>query len=118
MAKAKEPKSTATKTVKSAGARAPGANPAAPASTASRATANRRPAKTAPDAPSSDVIQTGASSSGKGAGRADMSPEDIYRLIQETAYYKAKARGFAPGHEVQDWIEAEAEVRMRLESRA
>jgi hypothetical protein len=46
-----------------------------------------------------------------------MSPEEVYRLIQETAYYKAKARGFAPGHEVQDWIEAEAEVRMRLESR-
>lgn len=104
MAKAKEPKSAATKTVKPAGARAPGA------------TANRRPAKTAPDAPSSDVIQTGASSNA--STRADMSPEEIYRLIQETAYYKAKARGFAPGHEVQDWIEAEAEVRMRLESRA
>ena len=85
--------------------------------TATRApTASRRPAKTAPDAPSSDVIQTGASSSG--GSRADRSPEEVYRLIQETAYYKAKARGFAPGHEVQDWIEAEAEVRMRLEDRA
>ncbi|HEX7055421.1 MAG TPA: DUF2934 domain-containing protein [Burkholderiales bacterium] len=39
-------------------------------------------------------------------------------MIQETAYFKAKARNFAPGHEVQDWIEAEAEVRQRLESRA
>jgi Protein of unknown function (DUF2934) len=50
--------------------------------------------------------------------RSELSPEDVYRLIQETAYFKAKQRGFAPGHEVQDWIEAEAEVRRRLESRA
>jgi hypothetical protein len=83
------------KTVKSAGPQSPG----------SRSPASRRPAKTAPDAPSRDT-------------RAELSPEDVYRLIQETAYYKAKARGFAPGHEVQDWIEAEAEVRLRLESRA
>ena len=86
----------------------------------SRPTNVRRPSKTAPDAPSSDVIQTGISSGGMSAGntRDDMSPEEVYRLIQETAYYKAKARGFAPGHEVQDWIEAEAEVRVRLENRA
>ena len=104
MAKAKEPKSASTKTAKPTASRAPAA------------TANRRPARTAPDAPSSDVIEAGGASSGR--SRAQMSPEDIYRLIQETAYYKAKARGFAPGHEVQDWIEAEAEVRLRLDNRA
>ena len=60
--------------------------------------------KTAPDAPSSKP--------------AKLSPEEVYRLIQESAYFKAKARGFAPGNEVQDWIEAEAEVRRRLEGRA
>jgi hypothetical protein len=49
---------------------------------------------------------------------AQLSPEQVYKMIQETAYFKAKARQFAPGHEVQDWIEAEAEVRMRLENRA
>jgi len=47
-----------------------------------------------------------------------LSPEEVYRLIQESAYFKAKERGFAPGNEVQDWIEAEAEVRRRLENRA
>jgi hypothetical protein len=81
--------------------------------TKSRTTASRRPAKAAPDAPSSEVIQTAVS-----PRRAGLSAEEIYKLIQETAYYKAKARGFAPGHEVQDWIEAEAEVRLRLEDRA
>jgi hypothetical protein len=47
-----------------------------------------------------------------------LSPEEVYRLIQESAYFRAKERGFAPGHEVQDWIEAEAEVRGRLQNRA
>ena len=116
MAKAKESKTTAPKTTKSAGSRTEGAK----ATAASRPTANRRPEKVAPDAPSSDVIQTGAASGSMGSrhSRAEMSPEEIYKLIQEAAYYKAKARGFQPGHEVQDWIEAEAEVRMRLDSRA
>ena len=109
MAKAKESKTT----TKSAAPRNNGAKAAAGSKPSP--TASRRPERVAPDAPSRDVIQTGASS---GNRRADMSPEDIYRLIQEAAYYKAKARGFAPGHEVQDWIEAEAEVRMRLDHRA
>jgi len=110
MAKAKESKSAAPKS-KPTATRGPGMKAAA----GSGPTANRRPEKVAPDAPSRDVIQTGAST---GRARADMSPEEIYRLIQEAAYYKAKARGFEPGHEVQDWIEAEAEVRLRLDSRA
>jgi hypothetical protein len=116
MAKAKESKTAAPKTTKSAGTR----TDAGKATAGARPTANRRPERVAPDAPSSEVIQTGAASGGMGAGnaRAQMSAEEIYRLIQEAAYYKAKARGFAPGHEVQDWIEAEAEVRLRLDSRA
>jgi hypothetical protein len=31
-------------------------------------------------------------------------------MIQETAYYKAEARNFAPGFEAQDWADAEREV--------
>lgn len=31
-------------------------------------------------------------------------------LVAERAYYKAEARGYEPGHEIQDWLEAEAEV--------
>lgn len=29
--------------------------------------------------------------------------------IAELAYYKAESRGFAPGYELQDWLEAEQE---------
>jgi hypothetical protein len=28
--------------------------------------------------------------------------------IREAAYFKAEARGFAPGHELEDWLAAEA----------
>jgi hypothetical protein len=46
---------------------------------------------------------------------APLSAEEIYRMIRETAYFKAEARGFAPGVELQDLLEAEKEVRQRLE---
>ena len=75
---------------------------------------SQRPSKVAPDTPSMRPAN------GKASGNtgAKLAPEEVYRLIQESAYFKAKERGFAPGHEVQDWIEAEAEVRQRLDSRA
>ena len=43
-----------------------------------------------------------------------VSDEELHRQISETAYYKAQQRGFAPGYEHQDWVEAEAEVLRRL----
>ncbi len=33
------------------------------------------------------------------------------RLIAEGAYYRAERRDFAPGHELDDWLEAEAALR-------
>jgi len=38
------------------------------------------------------------------------SEHDKYASIAESAYYKAEARGFAPGYEMQDWLEAETEI--------
>jgi hypothetical protein len=34
----------------------------------------------------------------------------LYQEIALNAYFRAQARGFAPGGEQQDWIEAEREV--------
>jgi len=31
-------------------------------------------------------------------------------LIQEAAYYIAEQRGFSPGHELEDWLKAKAEI--------
>ena len=41
------------------------------------------------------------------------SPEDVRRRIEMNAYFKAKARGFTPGYELEDWLAAEREVRQR-----
>ena len=46
--------------------------------------------------------------------RADVSAGELRKLISEAAYYRAKQRGFAPGHELEDWIQAEAEVMGRI----
>lgn len=32
------------------------------------------------------------------------------QMIAEAAYYRAEQRGFAPGNEMSDWLEAEADV--------
>jgi hypothetical protein len=44
--------------------------------------------------------------------------EDVRRgMIAEGAYLRAERRGFAPGHEEEDWIAAEAEVDALLKAR-
>jgi hypothetical protein len=32
------------------------------------------------------------------------------RMIAQAAYFRAQARGFAPGQELEDWLQAEAEI--------
>lgn len=91
-------KSTAEKPVKGAAAKSAEKRPAA-----------RKPVRAAVQA----AAQSDAS---RPDARVDVNADELHRLIQEAAYFKAKARNFAPGHEVQDWIEAESEVRLRIES--
>lgn len=40
--------------------------------------------------------------------------EDRHASIAKAAYFRAEMRGFAPGHEVEDWLAAEEEVDQRL----
>lgn len=48
--------------------------------------------------------------------------EKFREMIAENAYFKAQKRGFEPGHEMEDWMEAELEItnifrdRFQLES--
>jgi hypothetical protein len=48
--------------------------------------------------------------------RPSLPPDSsAYReLVAIAAYYRAERRGFAPGGEVQDWLDAEQEVAARL----
>ena len=40
--------------------------------------------------------------------------EDCRVSIAKAAYFHAERRGFAPGHELEDWLAAENEVDQRL----
>jgi hypothetical protein len=35
-------------------------------------------------------------------------------MIADAAWFRAERRGFAPGHELEDWLEAEREIDARL----
>lgn len=39
-----------------------------------------------------------------------LSKDQVFSQVALLAYYKAEARGYEPGHEIQDWLEAEAEM--------
>ena len=43
-------------------------------------------------------------------GEMAIPDEEIHRRIAEAAYYRAAERGFAPGRELEDWLEAEAQI--------
>ena len=67
-------------------------NPRNPRKSASNKTARKAPASVAP------LID----------------PQRRRALIAEAAYFRAERRGFAPGHEAEDWLAAEAEVDTAL----
>ena len=41
---------------------------------------------------------------------SDISPEARQRMIGEAAYYRYVHRGFTPGHDLDDWLAAEADI--------
>lgn len=68
----------------------------------------RTPRKTTAATPKPDSEKQ--SLPGTGNLRAPQSPEELRKQIEEAAYYRAKQRGFTPGHELEDWVQAESEV--------
>jgi len=49
-----------------------------------------------------------------GTARSERSSDETRRKIAEAAYFRAKQRNFEPGHELEDWVEAESEVMGRI----
>jgi hypothetical protein len=43
-----------------------------------------------------------------------VSAAERHAMIATAAYLRAEQRNFAPGHDVADWLAAEAEVNLRL----
>jgi len=48
------------------------------------------------------------------AAPAFVDPQQRGTLISRAAYFRAMERGFTPGHELEDWLAAEAEVDAEL----
>ena len=63
-------------------------------------------AKPQADSASIAVIGTEPELASEGS---EIAGEDQINSIAVAAYYKAEARGYEPGHEMQDWLDAEAE---------
>jgi hypothetical protein len=71
-------------------------------------------------APTPNARNTRKTTSNKPVRKASSStaalidPERRRALIAEAAYFRAESRGFAPGHEAEDWLAAELEVDTAL----
>lgn len=50
------------------------------------------------------------------AAEAQLEALELQDRIQEAAYFKAQQRDFEPGFELQDWLEAESELKANVES--
>ena len=84
------------------------APPSAPSSTPPKVRA--RPRKS----PSSPTRAADKTSAHTAAAQAPHPPLDRYASIAQAAYFRSQHRGFKPGHEMEDWLAAEAEVDQRL----
>jgi len=78
--------------------------------------ANRRlpdPKSTDPAVPAEAAVRNpprSRKSPTEAPARVKVTAEARRALIAETAYLRAERRGFVPGHDVEDWLAAEAEV--------
>lgn len=52
------------------------------------------------------------------AAGAKLAPEQRQQLVAQAAYFIAERRGFAPGNELEDWLQAEAEIEALLKAAA
>ncbi|HUO44379.1 MAG TPA: DUF2934 domain-containing protein [Burkholderiales bacterium] len=78
-------------------------------------TAGKRKSAAAPRKPGTASAKTAAGGKRPPRPRAkSAAPEEsLYWQIAEAAYFIAERRGFEPGHEIEDWLLAEAEVKRR-----
>jgi hypothetical protein len=74
-----------------------------------RGTPNSPKEKSAPSAAQQTLVTD------KVIRAASKDPEVRWKMISEAAYFRGERRGFAPGGELKDWFEAEAEVERVLE---
>jgi len=80
------------------------------------APAKKVPKKKAVKAKQAPAKRVAKKSSKSPASSIKITSEERWKMIAIAAYHRAENRGFAPGHELQDWAEAEQEVDKLLMS--
>ena len=80
--------------------------------TTSRGTRSKAKAKKSTSAPSGRKAGGAGKAQAPGPGAIGM--DERQQMIQVAAYWKARDRGFQPGHEMDDWLAAEQEVDRTL----
>ncbi|MDO9169783.1 MAG: DUF2934 domain-containing protein [Methylobacter sp.] len=48
---------------------------------------------------------------GRKINKEDINEDRFQKMIAERAYCKSEKRGFVAGHELEDWLEAEWEIK-------
>jgi Protein of unknown function (DUF2934) len=76
-------------------------------------TTKRKSATAAPELTNSAVIAVLESKQPLTSASASIDPDSRRRLVAAEAYFRAERRGFASGHELEDWVAAEAAVDSR-----
>lgn len=76
--------------------------------------AQSRTAKTSPAKSSARPAAAPAAAPAAGERARPIDAERRRAMIAQAAYFRAEKRGFAPGAELQDWLEAEAEIDREL----
>lgn len=60
------------------------------------------------------ILESIEQASGYAEGVSEVDPQLRHEMIATAAYYLAEQRGFAPGHELQDWYRAQAAIDNEL----
>jgi hypothetical protein len=76
-------------------------------------TTKRKSSTAAPGLTDSTVIAVLESKHSLTSDSASIDPDSRRRLVAAEAYFRAERRGFASGHELEDWVAAEAAVDSR-----
>ena len=114
MAKPRAPKKNANGNVNGADALVPPATPVETASgRASDETKSLTPAESMPETKPPVRKSTRKPELVKSDSRSNLFPINVEDEIRRLAYLLSERRGFEPGHETEDWLNAEHEVRQR-----
>jgi len=90
-------------------------HPAKSTQSSARTTATTVTTATARPERTTSGTQAGASAGATLRAVPMTGADERARMIAEAAYYLSEQRGFAPGHEVEDWLAAEQQIDTRIE---